>query len=77
MAQNIFNGCVSSASGSTGKWLVLNHDVHYTTVTMLAEYEIKRGLALGYKCKFYYSLRIYTQMLMEAFLSRDRGPVHG
>ncbi|KAF8475513.1 hypothetical protein BDZ91DRAFT_649312 [Kalaharituber pfeilii] len=48
-SQQIFNNAVSSTSGSTGKWLVLSHDVHRTTVKLLAEYMIETAQQKGYR----------------------------
>lgn len=51
-SQQIFNSAISSTSGTTGKWLVLSHDVHDTTVRLLAGYMIDTAKAKGYKCEY-------------------------
>lgn len=51
-SQQIFNNAISSTSGSSGRWIVLAHSVHETSVDLLAGYMIDRALAQGYRRKY-------------------------
>ena len=51
-SQQIFNDEISSTSGSSGRWLVLAHSVHETSVDLLAGYMIDLALEKGYKRKY-------------------------
>jgi hypothetical protein len=48
-SMNTFNSYVSSNSPSSSSFIVLNHDIHYETVFALAEYELQRVQATGYR----------------------------
>lgn len=48
-SQQIYNNAISSTSGTSGRWLVLAHSVHETSVDLLAGYMVDRAIAQGYR----------------------------